>query len=679
VTAQAADPAPAPARDRAARAAGEAPGALSEERYRHVFEAAGVSIWEEDFTMVGAALEALRARGIADLRAHLAAHPEFVRWAIGLVRIVDVNPATLRLFGAREKSELMASLDLIFLPETESVFVEELLALWDGRRRLEAETALRTLGGERRDVMFTIAFPETAAGLSSVLVTLTDITWRKRAEEAMLRSERSLRALYRLASATGRAETLDDVCAAALDALIGALDADRAAVLLFDDDGVMRFKAWRGLSEAYRRATQGHSPWSRNELSPAPISVADAAADPRLAALKDTILGEGIRALAFIPLVYGGRLLGKFMVYFDRVREFAPGEIDLAQTIASHIAHAIDRKRAEAALRDSMAVVQIVNEGTPTLLYAKDRDGRMTMANPATLRALGVTAAEAIGYTALEYWKDKDGARRVMENDRRLMEGGESIAFEETVMLADGPHVFLSTKTPQRDAAGAVVGLVGASIDITDRKRAEDRQKLLMRELNHRVKNTLATVQSIAAQTLRNSEADRAARAAFEARLLALSNAHNVLTRESWDGAAIDEIVATALAPHRAAGDERVEIAGPPLRLNPKVALALAMSVHELATNAAKYGALSVRSGRVGVEWGTRAEAGDVYFWLRWSERGGPPVQPPPRKGFGSRLIERGLSLELGGRAEIGFHPGGLVYTIDAPLANLAGKRETET
>jgi PAS domain S-box-containing protein len=307
-------------------------------------------------------------------------------------------------------------------------------------------------------------------------------------------------------------------------------------VLLFDDDGLMRFKAWRGLSEAYRRATQGHSPWSRNEPSPAPISIADAAADPGLAALRDTVLGEGIRALAFIPLVYGGRLLGKFMVYFDRVHEFALGEIDLAETIASHIARAIDRKRAEAALRDSMAIVQIVNEGTPTLLYAKDRDSRMTMANPATLRALGVTAAEAIGYTALEYWKDKEGARRVMENDRRLMESGEAITIEETVMLADGPHVFLSTKTPQRDAAGAVVGLVGASIDITDRKRAEDRQKLLMRELNHRVKNTLATVPSIAARTLRNSEADRAARAAFEARLLALSNAHNVLTRESWDG-----------------------------------------------------------------------------------------------------------------------------------------------
>jgi PAS domain S-box-containing protein len=376
--------------------------------------------------------------------------------------------------------------------------------------------------------------------------------------------------------------------------------------------------------------------------------------------------------LAFIPLCDAGRLLGKFVVYFDRPHPFGDDELHLAENIASHIAHAIQRRRDEAALRESLAIVQIVNEGTPTLLYAKDRDGRMRMANPATLRTLGVTAAQALGRTAVEYWTDKEAAARVMANDRELMERGVAITFEEKIMLPDGPHVFLSTKTPQRDTTGAVIGLVGASIDITDRKRAEERQKLLIRELNHRVKNTLATVQSIAAQTLRGTEGDREARRAFEARLLALSNAHNVLTRESWDGAGIDEIVETALAPHRAADDGRFTVEGPAFRLAPKAALALAMALHELATNAAKYGALSARAGRVRVAW-TCGEAGaEARFRLCWRESDGPPVAPPPRKGFGSRLIERGLSLELGGRATIEFQPAGLIYTIDAPLANLA-------
>lgn len=646
--------------------------ALAADRYRYNFEAAGVSIWEQDFSKVGAALDDLRARGVTDLEAYLAAHPEFVRACIGLVRIVDVNRATLRLLGAREKSELMASLHAVFLPETEPVFAAELLAIWERRPLLEAETALRTLAGERRDVMFSIAFPEAPAGLSAVLVTLTDITARKQAEMGLRRSERGLRALYQLTSAVGRAASLEEIHALALDALTGATGADRASVMLFDAGGVMRFAAWRGLSDAYRKATDGHSPWPKDARDPAPIAIADAERDAAPDALKPAALAEGIRALAFIPLAHGGRLLGTFTVYFDRAHAFPADEIHLCETIASHIAHAIQRRRDEAALRESLAIVQIVNEGTPTLLYAKDRDGRMRMANPATLRALGVTAEQALGHTALEYWSDKEAAAQIMANDRQLMDRGVAIAFEEKVTLADGPHVFLSTKTPQRDAAGNVIGLVGASIDITDIKRAEERQKLLIRELNHRVKNTLATVQSIAAQTLGGTDGDREARRAFEARLLALSNAHNVLTRESWDSAAIDEIVATALAPHRAAGDDRFTIAGPPLKVDPKAALALAMALHELATNAAKYGALSERAGRVRVEWASVGHGEEARFRFCWRESDGPPVAPPRRRGFGSRLIERGLGLELGGQAAIEYRPSGLVYTIDAPLANLA-------
>ncbi len=648
------------------------PGSLNEQRYRNIFEAAGVSIWEQDYSQVGAMLEALRARGVVDIRAHLAAHPEFVREAFGLVRVIDVNRATLRLLGAREKSELMASRRNLLLPETETVFAEVLLAVWERRTLFEAETTLRTLTGERRDVMFSIAFSEAPGSLARVLVTLTDISARKIAEMRLRSSERNLRTLYELTSAVSRALSLEEVHALALDVLKGAIGADRAAVLLFDDGGVMRFVAWRGLSDRYRAAVEGHSPWTPDERSPHPVTVADVANDASLGALRETILAEGIAALAFIPLADAGRPLGKLMVYFDRPHTFADDELHLAESIASHVAHAIQRRRDEAALRESLAIVQIVNEGTPTLLYAKDRDGRMRMANPATLRALGVTAEQALGHTALEYWSDKAAAAQVMANDRELMERGKAIAFEETVRLADGTHTFLSTKTPQRDAAGNVIGLVGASIDITDIKRAEERQKLLIRELNHRVKNTLATVQSIAAQTLRGAGGDRGARRAFEARLLALSNAHNVLTRESWDGAAIEEVVATALAPHRAAGDSRFAVSGPALRLNPKAALGLALALHELATNAAKYGALSQRAGRVQVDWGISADGPVARFRLRWTESDGPPVTPPPRKGFGSRLIERGLSLELGGRAAIDFRPEGIVYSIDAPLAHLA-------
>ena len=195
-----------------------------------------------------------------------------------------------------------------------------------------------------------------------------------------------------------------------------------------------------------------------------------------------------------------------------------------------------------------------------------------------------------------------------MANDRRIIEGGTAEQVEEAVSLPDRSlAVWLSTKAPFRNAAGEVVGLVGASVDITDRKRAEDRLRLMINELNHRVKNTLATVQSIASQTLRG--ADPVVRGALDARLLALSAAHDVLTREGWAGAGIDEVVAGVLAPHGGRDGGQFRVSGPPLRLVPRAAVALSMALQELATNALKYGSLSVPCGCVEIVWEVVCEA----------------------------------------------------------------------
>lgn len=199
-------------------------------------------------------------------------------------------------------------------------------------------------------------------------------------------------------------------------------------------------------------------------------------------------------------------------------------------------------------------------------------------------------------------------------------------------------------------------------------KRAAEHQRLLIDELNHRVKNTLATVQSISAQTLRTSETKEDARNALERRLLALSRAHDVLTRESWDGADLFEVVEKALEPYQVSGEKRFHIMGPHVRVTPRMSLALAMALHELATNAVKYGALSNKKGMINVSWNVLNGAAPPRLNLRWTEAGGPPVKTPHRRGFGSRLIERSLAQDLDGQVEITFVPTGVVCTVDAPV-----------
>ncbi len=221
-------------------------------------------------------------------------------------------------------------------------------------------------------------------------------------------------------------------------------------------------------------------------------------------------------------------------------------------------------------------------------------------------------------------------------------------------------------RAAQTAGDGGVRRLAGVSLDITERKRAEERQKLLVNELNHRVKNSLATVQSIAAQTLRSSASPEFFREAFETRLIALSQTHDLLTRESWAGASLREVFDVEL--HAMAGEDRVSFDySADVRLNPKAAVALGMGIHELATNASKYGALSSPAGRVTVAWTIE----DDILRLTWTESGGPPVTPPARRGFGARLLERGLAAELSGGVELTYDGSGLICLMALPLRAL--------
>jgi two-component sensor histidine kinase len=216
---------------------------------------------------------------------------------------------------------------------------------------------------------------------------------------------------------------------------------------------------------------------------------------------------------------------------------------------------------------------------------------------------------------------------------------------------------------------GGILLLVGLAFAVrmaTTIARGETLHDLLIEELNHRVKNTLAILQSIATQTFRS--ASRAERDKFEGRLGALAEAHNLLSREKWQGSELQDVIRRVLEPYLLNNPERVRMFGPRVPLSPRLAVVLSMIVHEIATNAAKYGALSNESGAVVLDWEIVEDSAGRQLRLIWTEAGGPPVVEPVQRGFGSRLIERSARDQLGGEATVDFLPRGVVYTVTCAL-----------
>lgn len=320
-----------------------------------------------------------------------------------------------------------------------------------------------------------------------------------------------------------------------------------------------------------------------------------------------------------------------------------------------------ERKRAEDRLRESEARFRAMADSAPAPVWMTSVEGGITFANEAFAEFAGVDTKALLGDAWIGMIHPDDiagvGTRRAAA--RAAPEGPSAYGFEARFLCGDGVYRWMvANARPQIDALGQFQGYIGMAMDMTETKAAEARQRLLINELNHRVKNTLASIQSIARQTLRPDETPVHVRERLIGRLLAMSAAHDVLTRESWEGAGLEEIVLQGLAPFVDDQDaDRITISGPNLRVGASTALSLALAMHELATNAAKYGALSTPDGKVTIAWNLGEGEHAV---LTWTERGGPPVAPPSRKGFGTRLLDRGLAADLGGQPKLSFDVEGV-------------------
>jgi PAS domain S-box-containing protein len=453
--------------------------------------------------------------------------------------IVSWNKGAERLFGYSAEEIIGKPVTSLMPLERQNEEPGILARIRRGERIDHYETVRQGKDGTLMDVSLTVSPVRDGSGrIVGASKIARDVTEQKRAADALDRQAREQAALYRFTDKLFRAQSLDDIYDAALEAILQAIRCERASILLFDGAGVMRFVRWCCLSDGYRQAVEGHSPWTPDTSNPAPIWIDDVCTADFDEPLRQTIATEGIGGLAFIPLMAQGKLIGKFMVYYDRPHAFAAAEIDLAVTIARQLGFSIERVR------------------------------------------------------------------------------------------------------------------------------AEQKRDLLIAELNHRVKNTLATVVAISHQSFARGRSPEETHRSFERRVRALAQTHGRLAEASWSGVSLDMLIGDETAPYR---DERgnVRLAGPQIQLNPKSAVSLGMAFHELTTNAAKYGALSTKEGRLEVTWSVST---DRELRIRWQEGSGPSVPAPQRSGFGRLLLERALRADLDADVRLDFAPAGLECIITFPL-----------
>ena len=372
-----------------------------------------------------------------------------------------------------------------------------------------------------------------------------------------------------------------------------------------------------------------------------------------------------ILALGLLWLRETRRQLGLIPGLVERLRT-ANGT--LAQGVQDKIAEksrALDREK-------TLALLKALTDSTTDLIFAKDCEGRMIFANPATLKVIGKDWAELKGRRDDEWHDRLDEAKSIIAHDRRVIETGKPEAFEENFTTDDMPVTFLSTKSPLYDSSGAIIGIVGLSTDITERKANEEQRQFLMRELTHRSKNLLAVVQSMARQTATMSGSLADFQGRFSARLQGLASSQDLLLQENWRGASIRQLIISQLGHLTDMIDSRILLTGPDGLLNPDAAQNIGLALHELSTNAAKYGALSNIDGRVYIRWGLLPGGPDgEKFFLNWQEDGGPPVTPPGRKGFGHSVVQRLVARSLDGKVDLDFKPAGVVWRLEIPRAHI--------
>ncbi|WP_205839587.1 PAS domain-containing sensor histidine kinase [Neokomagataea tanensis] len=399
------------------------------------------------------------------------------------------------------------------------------------------------------------------------------------------------------------------------------------------------------------------------------VVIHDIRQDARTFADTESLESVAVRSLINRPIMEKGRTVAVLYVNDDRPRKWTPGEVEFVIDAANRTRASLERRRVEAEARETAVFLQSVLAASTDCIKVVELDGTLSFMSDGGMKVMEIgdfNAVRGCPWPQLLRMEGPAYAREAIEAAKR----GETTHFEAPAdtFLGTAKHWSISV-SPIPGPDGEVARILSVSRDHTALEQAREQQRLLNGELSHRLKNVLTLVQAIANQTLRDADSVEEASAAFSSRLVSLGRATDALTACFWHKASMHNIVEAGLSAFPGVRG-RISVAGPGIDLNPQAAMALTLALHELTTNAYKYGALSQEIGSVILNWQLTDSEGGYHFSLLWRELNGPVVSPPTRKGFGSRMIERALRSYFRGKVELIYPPSGVEFRLDAPLGD---------
>jgi two-component sensor histidine kinase/PAS domain-containing protein len=508
--------------------------------------------------------------------------------------------------------------------------------------------------------------------------------------EELAQANRRLLLLNQVANALMLGEMPQEQLKTALDAVAQELGAKYYFNYRIDekDPDILILGASGGLDEAqehaFRRIGFGQHLCGQVAQSRSPLTVENVhlRRDEPTAGVR----AMGIKAYAGLPLLAHDRLFGTIAFGSVRHARFSEADLELLKTLADQFAATLDRARLLQSLRESEARYRLALKAGRMGTWETDfvtgtrtwSDEGMALFGLTLVNGRGHIGGDTDEFTSALHPAD----RPLVQHFHQLADKQDAFAAEYRIVQPGGKIIWLAGRgqVVTRGADGKALRLVNIVTEITERKAAEDHIQLLMREISHRSKNLLSVVQAIASQTVRTADTMEEFETRFGRRLQGLAASHDLLVHEGWRGAPLADLVHQHLAPFAGTRSSRLELAGPDVVVTTEAAQAIGLALHELATNAIKYGALAGTTGKVTVSWAFDNHGAERRrLRLRWVESGGPPVAPPFRKGFGHVVIESLVAQSVNGEVAMKFEPQGLSWSLSMPETNLVSETREST